>query len=108
MNFAQWLFRRAVNSMSGAWDWVDEYRKLIIEVPFLAILLTFLIGAVWFIICGVVFVWANGNEPPPRYVLYFMMAVPPLFLIYNWLAAMYEIYDRERQATWDELKKPYN
>jgi len=29
----------------------------------------------------------------------------PVFYVYHWLAALYEIYDAERLATWERLKE---
>ena len=107
MYFLRWLLKRMFTTLSGPFEWVIEYRKLIIDIPFLAILVTCLVGALWFIGAGLFIIWLLGNRPP-EYLFYLILAVPPLFFIYNWLMVMYAIYDRERQQTFDALKGKYD
>ena len=107
MNFAQWLLKRAIRKMFGDWQWVYEYRKMIRDLWPLAFILTTLAGALFFI--GVnLFVMFAFDVHLTRDGLYAVAAVPYLFFVYNWLAGLYEIYDTERMATWDAVKRPYN
>ena len=73
-------------------------------MPGIAIVLTFLGGAVWFIIASLVTI-SFIDTTPPTYMLYLILSVPPLFFIYNWLMALYAIFDQERMETWELLKK---
>ena len=106
MYFAEWLLKRFMRRLGSTWEWIEEYRKLILEIPGIAIVLTILGGAVWFIIASLVTI-SFIDTTPPTYMLYLILSVPLLFFIYNWLMALYAIYDTERMATWDNLKKPY-
>ena len=104
MYFVSWLLKRASKRMFNDWEWIRKYREFIIDEKAVSIVLTVLLGALWFIVMSVIAVWISDGRPP-QYVLYVILSVPPLFYIYNWLVALYEIYDRERMATWEELKR---
>jgi hypothetical protein len=104
MNFIKWLANRAFNAMFSDWDWIREYRKLIVEIWPLAVILTLLVGGVWFIVVGLTVTWLSGT-PPSQFTLKCILAVPPTVFFYNWIAILYEIYDEERQRAWRLLKE---
>lgn len=107
MNFTIWILQRIKRKVfgSGTWQWVEEYRRMIMREKILALLLTVLLGGIWFICASLVAVWLNDLERPPQYVMVGIFATPVVFFIYNWLAALYEIYNNERIATWQTLKE---
>ena len=104
MYFAEWLLKRFMRRMGSTWEWIEEYRKLILEMTGIAIVLTVLGGAVWFIVASLVAI-SFIETTPPTYMLYLILSVPPLFFIYNWLMALYAIFDQERMKTWELLKE---
>lgn len=107
MNFAQWLFNRAFGKVLGRWGWIQKYREIIMEVWPLAFIMTTLIGALWFISFNIFVMMGILNITPTKETMYATAAVPYLFFVYNWIMALYEIYDTERMATWDAVKRPY-
>lgn len=107
--FIKWLGKRVTKTLfkEGHWQWIESYRDLIMREKPLAILLTFLMGALWFVGMGAV-VALTSDTRPPQYVFMTLLSVPPLFFIYNWLAALYEIYSEERERTMNYLKEDPN
>ena len=104
MYFAKWLFNRWFSRLSSKWVWIENYRLLIMEEPGFALIFTLIGGTVWVIFAGLAVCFAL-NDLPQRPVVYLIVSVPPLFFIYNWLSALYEIYDQERMKTWELLKE---
>jgi hypothetical protein len=106
MNFAKWILKRMHRKMfGGEWGWLYKYREFIQEEMPLSILLTVLIGALWTLVLGIAFANFIDDRNTLLIVMKCVISCPPLFFIYNWLAALYEIYDAERMATWDRLKE---
>ena len=108
MNFAQWLFNRAFGRVMRPWAWIKSYREIIMEVWPLAFILTTLIGGLWFIIFNLIVVMGMFDTTPTKEGMWVTAAVPYLFFVYNWIMALYEIYDTERMATWEAVKRPYD
>jgi hypothetical protein len=107
MNFAKWILRRIVNTLSGSgqWEWIQDYRSLILRDKPLSILATFGCGLVWFILGGLASILLLPDRHSIGIAFQCIIVSIPAFYIYNWLAALYEIYDAERMATWDRLKE---
>lgn len=106
MNFILWLLARIKKTLigDGPWEWISEYRRLILrEKPF-SILLTFLGGLLWFLACGLLTVWLVEDKQIGGHIMQGVIISIPAFYIYNWLAALYEVYDAERMATWHTLQ----
>lgn len=106
MHFAEWLLNRAYNKMSCSWQWIHGYRSVIMDIWLLAFILTTLIGGVCVAVAVLVYMSVFETRPSNE-VIYTLLTLPYIFFVYNWLAALYEIYDTERMATWDAVKKPY-
>ena len=106
MHFAQWLANRAFDKLSCSWKWIHGYRSLIMDIWLLAFILTTLIGGLCVAVSVLVWMSLYKTDPSPT-VIYTLMTLPYIFFVYNWLAALYEIYDNERMATWDAVKRPY-
>ena len=110
MNFAKWLLARTARTLkiTGRWDWIEKYRSMIIREKFLSVIATIVGGLVCFIFVGafcIIFIDETQKQLARDILLTTMYAIPA-FYIYNWIAALYEIYDAERIATWDRLKEP--
>jgi peptidoglycan biosynthesis protein MviN/MurJ (putative lipid II flippase) len=91
----------------GQWEWVQKYRELIMEVWPLAFILTTLVGALWVIAFNLFVIMTMFGVTPTKTTMYATIAAPYLFFVYNWIMALYEIYDTERMATWEAVKRPY-
>ena len=107
MNFAKWLLLRIKRTLigDGRWEWVNEYRRLILREKPISILVTIFGGLMWFLVCGILTLWLVDDRVTGFLIMRGVLFSVPAFYIYNWLAALYEIYDAERMATWDRLKE---
>jgi hypothetical protein len=107
MNFAKWLLKRIHRKMfGGEWAWLFKYRELIQEEIPLAILITVLLGVAWTLAMSLVMIYFIDDRETLLIVMRCVMLCPPLFFVYNWLYTLYEIYNNERMATWDAVRKP--
>jgi hypothetical protein len=106
MYFTEWLLKRWFNMFFGGtrWTWVSKYREIIMEERALSILLTALLGTIWFMVSFSLCMVFSQTRPSDL-VAYALLAVPLLFYIYNWMMALYEIFDDERRRTWQTLKE---
>lgn len=104
MYFAQWLLKRINKHLFNNWEWVRKYRRFIIEEKPISILLTILCGLLWFMICGILTIWLVDDKQLGSDIMKGVIVSVPLFFIYNWLMALYEIFDTERMASWEYLK----
>ena len=107
MNFVLWLLKRIKRTLigDGRWEWVDEYRRLILREKPISILVTIFGGLMWFLVCGILTLWLVDDKEIGFLIMRCVLLSVPAFYIYNWLAALYEIYNTERMATWDILKE---
>jgi hypothetical protein len=107
MNFVKWLLRRISKSLigTGKWQWVQDYRRLIMFDKPMSLLATFGCGLVWFLASGTACILFLPDRDSIGLAFQCILLSIPMFYIYNWLAALYEIYDAERMATWDRLKE---
>lgn len=106
MNFAKWILLRIKRTLfgDGNWQWVYEYRRLIIKSKVESVLVTIFGGLVfWLFMMVPAFLFLPSREEISLCMQTILLLVPT-FYIYNWLAALYEIYDTERMATWERLK----
>ena len=108
MYFAQWLLARIKKTLVGErWDWVDDYRQTIIKEKPLAILITVGLGLIWFLLFMLITVLGvyNGRATEmPSWIVWVAALAPVTIFLYNWIMALYEIFDAERMATWETLK----
>lgn len=104
MYFAEWLLKRMNKHLFNNWEWVRKYREIIIDEKAMSIILTLLLGLMWVIFSTAIACLVLGTRPSDE-LLYLIFSIPPLFYIYNWIMALYEIFDRERRETWAVLKE---
>ena len=103
MNFISWIFRRVKNSQS---DWVRGYRRLILEETFLSIVTTAVVGVFcWFVPLGWISIHFIDQHATAELTLVVLALAVPLFYVYHWLMALYEVYKQEQRDMWAILKR---
>lgn len=106
MKFAVWILRRIRTTVFGGTDgWIKTYREMIIEEKFPSIILTVLFGAIWMMFAGLMAIWLVDDRETGLNVLRGAFLCVPAFYIYNWLAALYVIYTKEKLKTWEALQQ---
>lgn len=106
MNFLHWLVKRMNKYLFNNWRWIEKYRELILHEKPLSIFLTMLCGIFWFLICALFVIWLVDDRQLGAKIMQGTILCVPMFYVYNWIAALYEIYNTERMAVWDKLKDP--
>ena len=107
MNFIIWLLKRMkrkIFGLPGSPTFCSKYRDFMENEFFGAFMLTMLVGALQFVIGGIITVWICDGRPP-MWTFYMLLANPVIFFVYNWLMLLYSYYDNERMATWERLKE---
>ena len=103
MNFITWIFRRIKNAR---FEWVEGYRRLILEEFFLSIVFTMISG----IVCWIVPIWwicihfIDQHATAELTLLVSALSVP-LFWVYHWIMALREVYEQEKKKFWEEFKR---
>lgn len=107
MNFALWILNRIKRTLigDGQWEWISEYRRLILREKPISFLVTVFGGLLWFMFNALLVIWLVDDRELGGNLMKGILLSVPLFYVYNWLAALYEIYDTERMATWERLKE---
>jgi len=110
MYFSQWLLARIRKTLFGdaSWDWVRAYRDMIIDEKPLALLITLGLGLIWFMVASLVTVlgfYEGDSREVPSVAIWIHAVIPIVIFFYNWIMALYEIFDAERMATWNTLKE---
>lgn len=107
MNFIKWLLKRMHRKVfRGEWGWLHKYRDSIREEMPIAIVATIFCGLLWLLVTGALTIFFIDDRETAQTIMKCMLACPPLFFFYNWFYTLYEIYDAERLATWDAVRKP--
>ena len=103
MNFVIWFFKRIKNSQL---DWVEGYRRLILEETFLSIVFTLILGIVLYIlpVCFLLIPYVDRAGTATTIIWCLVVSVI-LFYVYHWIMALREIYEEEKLKTWEELKR---
>ena len=103
MNFVIWLFRRIKNYRS---DWVESYRRLILEETFLSIVFTLILGIVLYIlpVCFLLIPYVDRTSTATT-IIWCLVGSVIVFYVYHWLMALHEVYEEEKLKTWEALKR---
>lgn len=103
MNFITWIFRRIKNSQS---DWARGYRRLILEETFLSIMFTLVCGISLYIlpVCFLLIPYVDRADTAVT-IIWGLVASVVLFYVYHWIMALHEVYEAEKQKTWEALKR---
>lgn len=107
MNFVKWLLLRIKRTLigDGQWEWISDYRRLILREKPISFLVTVFGGLLWFMFNALLVIWLVDDKELGGNLMKGILLSVPLFYVYNWIAALYEIYDTERIATWERLKE---
>lgn len=106
MNFIYWLLQRIKRTIfrPREWEWVSVYRRMILREKVLSIILTFLVGMVFVGVVVLVAVAGGSTRESASQLIDWSASAVVSFYLYNWLAALYEVYTTEKMATWHALK----
>lgn len=96
--------KRKIFGAPGSKTFCSKYRAFMRDEFFGAFVMTFLVGALQVVIGAILTAWICDGIPP-KWVFYILLANPVVFFVYNWMVNLYSIYDNERLATWEELKR---
>lgn len=106
MNFIIWILKRIKKSMFGKeYRWISGYRELILQDKFMSIILTLGCGTLYslsVIVTGIAFI---DQAQTLRNFIFFVVGSVPVFYVYNWIMALHEVYEKEKQKTWEALKQ---
>lgn len=109
MNFVIWILNRIKKSLTPTRPkrWLQQYQDLIMRDKFFSIMITLFGGLIWFMIAFCLSMYFLEERSDIFFALRTAIYMIPVFYVCNWLVALYEIYDLERMATWDALKKEH-
>ena len=103
MNFITWIFRRIKDHQS---DWAQGYHRLILEETFLSIVFTLICGLLLYIVpVAFLLIHYVDRADTAVTIIWGLVASVVLFYVYHWIMALHEVYEAEKQKTWDELSK---
>ena len=98
-----WLLKRIKNSQ---FEWVRGYRRLILEEFFLSIVFTVMVGLFcWIVPVGWISIQFIDRHATAELTLLVLTLSVPLFYVYHWIMALHEVYELEKQKTWEALKR---
>ena len=106
MNFFKWLANRTKKSLAGSqYEWVEGYRHCILEEKFLSILLTLLGGCLYVIFVGWLLIPFIDRADTFTNTIWGLAGSVAMFYVYHWIMALHEVYEKEKQKTWEALKR---
>jgi uncharacterized membrane protein (DUF485 family) len=106
MNFITWIFRRIKDSMvDNQFEWVKDYRRMILQEKTLSMVLTLVFGSLYIIFVGWLLIPFIDRTDTFRMAIWGLAGSVILFYVYHWLMALHEVYLLERQKTWDALSR---
>lgn len=106
MNFIKWLANRTKKSLAGSqYEWVEGYRHCILEEKFLSILLTLACGALYILLVGWLLIPFIDRADTFANTIWGLAGSVAMFYVYHWIMALHEVYEKEKQKTWEALKR---
>ena len=106
MNFLTWLFKRIKDSMfNDQFEWVEDYRRMILQEKVLSIVLTLLCGALYILLVGFLLIPFIDRADTFANTILGLSGSVAMFYVYHWIMALHEVYLLERQKTWDALAR---
>ena len=105
MNFLTWLFNRIKDSMfNNQFEWVEDYRRMILLEKVLSIVLTFLCGALYILLVGWLLIPFIDRADTFANTIWGLAGSVAMFYVYHWIMALHEVYELEKKKFWQELK----
>ena len=86
-------------------EWVKNYRRMILQEKVLSIVLTFVCGCLYVIFVGWLLIPFIDRAETAAKIIYGLIGSVAIFYVYHWIMALHEVYLLERQKTWDALSK---
>lgn len=106
MNFITWMLNRIKNSITKhRFAWVQDYRECILHDKMLSIFLTVAMGILYTILVTVLLIPFVDSEGTFHTIIGGLAASVVVFYVYHWIMALHEVYEEEKQETWDALSK---
>ena len=106
MNFITWIFKRIKDSMfNDQFEWIKNYRRMILQETVLSIVLTLACGALYILLVGWLLIPFIDRTDTFAKTMWGLVASLVMFYVYHWLRALHEVYLLERQKTWDALSR---
>ena len=106
MNFITWIFRRIKDSMfNDQFEWIKNYRRMILQETVLSIVLTLACGALYILLVGWLLIPFIDRTDTFAKTMWGLAGSVAIFYVYHWLMALHEVYLLERQKTWDALSR---
>lgn len=106
MNFITWLFKRIKDSMvDNQSHWVRGYRRCILQEKFLSIVLTLACGALYILLVGWLLIPFIDRADTFANTIWGLAGSVAMFYVYHWIMALHEVYEKEKQKTWEALKR---
>ena len=85
--------------------WVRDYRECIMHDKILSIFLTVGMGILYIILVLTLSIPFVDREGTFRTIICGLVASVVVFYVYHWIMALHEVYQLERQKTWDALAR---
>ena len=85
--------------------WVRDYRECILHDKILSIFLTLGMGILYIILVTVLSIPFVDREGIFRTIICGLIASVVVFYVYHWIMALHEVYEAEKQKTWEALKR---
>ena len=103
MYFVKWLFRRIKDAR---FEWVQGYHRLILEETLLSIVFTLICGVLLYIVpvCFLLISYVD-REDTALTIIWGLVVSVAVFYVYHWIMALHEVYELEKQKTWEALKR---
>ena len=106
MNFLTWLFNRIKDSMfNNQFEWVEDYRRMILREKVLSIVLTLVCGALYILLVGWLLIPFIDRADTFANTILGLAGSVAMFYVYHWIMALHEVYEKEKQKTWEALKR---
>jgi uncharacterized membrane protein YeaQ/YmgE (transglycosylase-associated protein family) len=86
-------------------EWIQKYRRMILQEKFLSILLTLTGGALYNLLVVLLLIPFIDRTDTFANTIWGVTGSVVVFYVYHWIMALHEVYLLERQKTWDALSK---
>lgn len=91
--------------VDNQFEWVKDYRRMILQEKTLSMVLTLVFGSLYIIFVGWLLIPFIDRTDTFRMAIWGLAGSVILFYVYHWLMALHEVYLLERQKTWDALSR---
>ena len=86
-------------------EWIKNYRRMILQETVLSIVFTLLCGVLYILFVGFLLIAYIDRAETAAKIIYGLVGSVAVFYVYHWIMALHEVYLLERQKTWDALSR---